>query len=134
MVVIDNDSQDGSVVAFNQWLEAQPRHNVTVLTNPENNGYAGGNNYGLRWALDNLPVTNLDRQQRHLRRQRRLTPLLDALAQNDRQFVGSVILSADTGRLECYGGGKLYPLLGKAKLLRDQTLEARPRPASNRIT
>jgi len=58
VVVIDNDSQDGSVVAFNQWLEAQPRHNVTVLANPENNGYAGGNNYGLRWALDNLPVTN----------------------------------------------------------------------------
>ena len=126
VVVIDNDSQDGSVVAFNQWLEAQPRHNVTVLANPETNGYAGGNNYGLRWALDNLPVTNfwIVNNDTYVDSDA-LTPLLDALAQNDRQFVGSVILSADTGRLECYGGGKLYPLLGKAKLLgKDQTLEA----------
>lgn len=126
VVVIDNDSQDGSVVAFNQWLEAQPRHNVTVLANPENNGYAGGNNYGLRWALDNLPVTTfwIVNNDTYVDSDA-FAPLLDALKENDRQFVGSVILSADTGRLECYGGGKLYPLLGKAKLLgKDQTLEA----------
>jgi len=126
VVVIDNDSQDGSFAALTQWREERGLQNVTVLANPENNGYAGGNNYGLRWALENLQpeyfwIVNNDTYVDS----DAFAPLLQALKQNDNQFVGSVILSADTGRLECYGGGKLYPLLGKAKLLgKDQPLEA----------
>ena len=45
-VVIDNASQDDTVAA----LRAQyPR--LTIIENPVNRGYAGGNNVGLRWAL-----------------------------------------------------------------------------------
>src|SRR5690606_39015502 len=126
IVIVDNDSQDGSALAFTQWREEHALHNVTVLANPENNGYAGGNNFGLRWALDNLQVENfwIVNNDTYVDFDA-FTPLVEALQQNDRQFVGSVVLSADTGRLECYGGGKLYPLLGKARLLgKESTLEA----------
>lgn len=126
IVVIDNDSQDGSALAFKQWQTEKPSAKVTLLCNPKNNGFAGGNNFGLRWAMENLNPTHfwvlnndtyVDGDA--------FSPLLDALKKNARQFVGSVVLSADTGRLECYGGGKLYPILGKARLLgKNQSVEA----------
>lgn len=95
VVVIDNDSQDGSFAAFTQWREDRGLQNVTVLANPQNNGYAGGNNYGLRWALENLQpeyfwIVNNDTYVDS----DAFAPLLQALKQNDNQFVGSVILSA----------------------------------------
>ncbi|QGZ31676.1 glycosyltransferase family 2 protein [Stutzerimonas stutzeri] len=126
IVIVDNDSQDGSAAAFQQWLDEKPTSKVTLLCNPENNGYAGGNNYGLRWAMANLKpdyfwVVNNDTYVDS----DAFSPLLEALQRDDRQFVGSLVLSADTGRLECYGGGKLYPILGKARLLgKNQSIEA----------
>ena len=126
IVVVDNDSQDGSAAQLQAWLDEKAHPNVTFLRNPENNGYAGGNNYGLRWAMEHLQpsyfwVINNDTYVDS----DAFSPLLQALQANDRQFVGSLVLSADTGRLECYGGGKLYPILGKARLLgKDQSLEA----------
>ncbi len=129
IVVVDNDSQDGSAAAFEQWLAGNGSPKVTLLQNPVNNGYAGGNNYGLRWAMANLQptyfwVVNNDTYVES----DAFSPLLEALQRDDRQFVGSLVLSADTGRLECYGGGKLYPILGKARLLgKNQSLEASQR-------
>ncbi|MCF7204086.1 glycosyltransferase family 2 protein [Pseudomonas oligotrophica] len=126
IIVIDNDSQDGSLVAFQQWQQEAGAHNVTLLANPQNNGYAGGNNYGIRWAQANLPVEHywIVNNDTYVEEDA-FSPLLEELKRNDRQFVGSVILSAADGHLECYGGGKLYPLLGKAKLLgKGQTLES----------
>ncbi|AHL75915.1 hypothetical protein CH92_12735 [Stutzerimonas stutzeri] len=126
IVIVDNDSQDGSALAFQQWLDEKAYAKVTLLCNPENNGYAGGNNYGLRWAMEHLQptyfwVVNNDTYVDS----DAFSPLLEALQRNNRQFVGSLVLSADSGRLECYGGGKLYPILGKARLLgKDQSLEA----------
>ncbi|MFL9814782.1 glycosyltransferase family 2 protein [Stutzerimonas sp. VN223-3] len=126
IVIVDNDSQDGSALAFQQWLDEKKYRKVTLLSNPENSGYAGGNNYGLRWAMENLQptyfwVVNNDTYVDS----DAFSPLLEALQRDDRQFVGSVVLSADTGRLECYGGGKLYPILGKARLLgKDKSIEA----------
>lgn len=126
IVIVDNDSQDGSDLALQQWLDEKASTKVTLLCNPENNGYAGGNNYGLRWAMENLQpnyfwVINNDTYVDS----DAFSPLLEALQRDDRQFVGSLVLSADTGRLECYGGGKLYPILGKARLLgKNQSIEA----------
>ncbi|MBB3104841.1 glycosyltransferase family 2 protein [Azomonas macrocytogenes] len=118
IVLVDNDSQDGSVEAFNEWKQTTGQSKVTVLANPENNGYAGGNNYGIRWALNNLDITNfwIVNNDTYVDCDA-FKPLQDALEKNDKQFVGSIILSAETGRLECYGGGKVYALLGKTKLL-----------------
>lgn len=126
IIIVDNDSQDGSDRVLHQWLDDKPSKKVTVLCNPENNGYAGGNNYGLRWAKENLQpeyfwVINNDTYVDS----DAFSPLLEALQRDDRQFVGSLVLSADTGRLECYGGGKLYPILGKARLLgKNQSIDA----------
>lgn len=47
-IVVDNGSIDGSVQAIRQ---AFPE--VVVLETGKNLGYAGGNNVGIRWALDN---------------------------------------------------------------------------------
>lgn len=126
IVVVDNDSQDGSAAALQQWLETNAHPNVTLLCNPENSGYAGGNNYGLRWAEENLQPTHywVVNNDTYVDSDA-FSPLLQALQENHRQFVGSIVLSADTGRLECYGGGKLYPILGKARLLgKNQSIEA----------
>jgi GT2 family glycosyltransferase len=46
-VVIDNASEDGTVDAIR---EEYPQ--ITVLENPTNLGYAGGNNRGLKYALE----------------------------------------------------------------------------------
>src|SRR5262245_40161287 len=46
-VVIDNASGDDTVAALRA---AHPE--LTVLVNPSNRGYAGGNNVGIRWALE----------------------------------------------------------------------------------
>ena len=46
-VVIDNASRDDTVTA----LRARHPH-LTVIENPVNLGYAGGNNTGIRWALE----------------------------------------------------------------------------------
>lgn len=48
IIVVDNASRDGTVPAVGS---AYPE--VTLLENPENLGYTGGNNVGLRHALDN---------------------------------------------------------------------------------
>ena len=46
-VVIDNASQDDTVAAL------RARHpELTIIENPRNLGYAGGNNAGIRWALE----------------------------------------------------------------------------------
>jgi GT2 family glycosyltransferase len=46
-VVIDNASADGTVAALR---DGYP--DLTIIQNPRNLGYAGGNNVGIRWALE----------------------------------------------------------------------------------
>jgi hypothetical protein len=118
VVVIDNDSRDGSVEHISEWQKGNWKGRVTFLVGAKNNGYAGGNNYGLRWALENLQVDNfwIVNNDAYVAGDA-FAPLLDALQCNKKLFVGSIILNARDGSVECYGGGRLYPLLGKAKLL-----------------
>jgi GT2 family glycosyltransferase len=47
VIVVDNGSRDGSVEAIRERFP-----NVRVLALPENRGYAGGNNVGIRAALE----------------------------------------------------------------------------------
>ena len=117
-VVVDNDSQDGSSDVLQRWQAENDLGQVTVLASPRNDGYAGGNNYGMRWALDNLPVQHfwVINNDAYVKDDA-FAPLLAELQRAPKTIVGSVILSSQTGRLECYGGGILYPLLGKSKLL-----------------
>lgn len=46
-IVVDNGSQDGSVTLIRTCFP-----HVTVIDNQKNLGFTGGNNVGIRWALD----------------------------------------------------------------------------------
>ena len=46
-VLVDNGSIDGSGEKLKTEFPA-----ITLLTSPENNGFTGGNNLGIQWALD----------------------------------------------------------------------------------
>ncbi|TWI56592.1 hypothetical protein IQ22_01043 [Pseudomonas duriflava] len=118
IVLIDNDSQDGSYDVMKAWKESRSLDNVSVLASPHNNGYAGGNNFGMKWARENLDVTHfwILNNDAYVKNDA-FKPLLAKITENKRTIAGSVIFSSQTGKVECYGGGILYPLLGKSKLL-----------------
>src|SRR3989338_2686668 len=65
VVVVDNASQEAEVNNVKKFIESQPpkpnlliyqninRFDVVLLENKENLGYAGGNNVGIEYALEN---------------------------------------------------------------------------------
>lgn len=49
VVVVDNNSRDGSAEAISQWVKThEAEGKVTVLCSPTNSGFASGNNQGIR--------------------------------------------------------------------------------------
>ncbi len=48
IIVVDNDSGDDSVTKLKDWFKSEP--SVKVVISPENLGFAGGNNVGLKSA------------------------------------------------------------------------------------
>ena len=52
IILIDNASTDGSVLAINQWLK-ENRLDVLLVQNKQNLGFAGGNNVGFQAVLNN---------------------------------------------------------------------------------
>jgi GT2 family glycosyltransferase len=116
VLIIDNASADDSERIIGQWVSGQDSNRVRFIVNSTNNGYAGGNNYGIRWARENLTPTyfwivNSDAFVEN----DAFSPMLK-IAHSQKGFVGSVVVSSVTRCLECYGGGAIYPLLGKARL------------------
>ncbi|MCY1276989.1 rhamnosyltransferase [compost metagenome] len=117
IIIVDNNSEDESHEILESY--AKEKSSIKFLQNHTNNGYAGGNNFAIRWALDNLPnvqtfwIINSD----CLATYDAHSPLVLEHLENPRNFYGSIVVSATTGKLESYGGGKLYPLLGKSMLL-----------------
>nr|WP_019367273.1 glycosyltransferase family 2 protein [Pseudomonas luteola] len=118
VVLIDNDSKDGSYEAMKQWKETQNVDRVSVIASPVNSGYAGGNNFGMKWAREQFKVENfwILNNDAYVKDDA-FKPLLDKITADKNTIAGSVILSSQTGKIECYGGGIMYPLLGKSKLL-----------------
>lgn len=51
IVIVDNFSQDDSCTIFNKLYEND--RTVNLIFNSENNGYAAGNNIGIKYALNN---------------------------------------------------------------------------------
>ncbi|BFM08955.1 glycosyltransferase family 2 protein [Halioxenophilus aromaticivorans] len=51
VVVVDNDSQDGSFQAIRDYIAAQQWPWAVALSAPKNGGYAYGNNFAIRQAL-----------------------------------------------------------------------------------
>tara|TARA_R110000782_G_scaffold54571_2_gene115291 strand:+ start:6413 stop:7306 length:894 start_codon:yes stop_codon:yes gene_type:complete len=119
--VVDNCSPDGSMDVLTEWLQSKRNdtNSIMLVKNSENSGYAGGNNFGLRKVLErfhsveNFWLFNNDAYVK----EDAFGPLLDVLAEDSKAICGSVVLSSKDDTLECFGGGLLYPLLGKARLL-----------------
>ena len=119
ILVVDNFSDD----PFKEQIAeiCTPLENnkplVTVIRTERNGGYAYGNNFAIRyvtefygpdcivWILNNDAFVTSDA----------FTPLLKYLAKNPGSIVGSTVIDAGTGRVECAGGGEYYKSLGKFK-------------------
>jgi N-acetylglucosaminyl-diphospho-decaprenol L-rhamnosyltransferase len=54
VVVVDNDSAGESLAGLHEAFAAEPR--VSIVATGSNLGYAGGNNFGVRWRLEQGPV------------------------------------------------------------------------------
>jgi GT2 family glycosyltransferase len=114
VLVVDNGSRDGSAEAIRARFP-----NVRILPLPENRGYAGGNNAGIRWALEHdagavLLLNNDTRVERNF-----LAPLVELLNNNPRAAaVSSAILRYDSPQalteawLELYFGYGLVRRVG----------------------
>lgn len=103
VIVVDNDSMDGSVEAIQI---AYP--GVKVIVNTENLGYAGGNNSGIRWALekgaDLLLILNNDTVVDPAMLKRLATVLIE-----DQQvgIAGPLVYHADDPEMIQSAGGRL---------------------------
>lgn len=50
LLIVDNFSQDDSVAVLEKEIKKQKYRNVSVLAHKENNGFGGGNNFGVQHA------------------------------------------------------------------------------------
>lgn len=119
IVIVDNASDDGSFDEMRSKLEdILVVGKVSLIENTINSGYAGGNNFGIKYAYSNLSfeyiwIVNNDAYVSN----DALSPMLARFSSVDeKKIVGSLIVSPDEKTIECYGGGTNYPILGKAKL------------------
>lgn len=133
IVVVDNMSPDGSGDRLKtaianvdstrvQDTQATDKNIPTIefMQNNENTGYAGGNNHAMLRLLNQNPpeyfwIINNDVVVRD-------TSLLELISVADANenvgFIGSVsVYKSNPDRIQAWGGGKIFPLLGKSKLL-----------------
>ena len=106
IIIIDNGSLDESVERL-QCLVKEPGYShLHLLINSENLGYAGGNNTGIRYGLDNLEpayiwVLNNDT----LPLPGSLKALVNsACSKRSTAILGSTLLDADAATVQCAGG------------------------------
>lgn len=140
IVVVDNGSGDGSVEAMSNGLMGECGvvmapdcdgldiercrktciGNVVILALGENKGFAAGNNVGAAFCLERLAssyiwILNNDT----VVFKNSLSCMIEEFESADRiGFVGSVIAYVDRPNImQCYGGGRTFPLLARSKLV-----------------
>lgn len=101
IIVVDNCSSDDSY----EELRKRLKQNVVLLKSTHNLGYAGGNNIGLRYALDKgceyLCILNNDT----IIEEDFLTPCIKELEEHsDTGFVGPTLIDYSTGLVQSTGG------------------------------
>jgi len=143
LIVVDNNSLDNSKEIIQSYLvnvfggvgvysyggdlreeikagEISSRR-VIFVKNSVNGGYGAGNNIGIKigyylgcdsfWILNNDCVLTSDA----------LSPLLQMVKSDGVGFVGSVITNSHNV-IECYGGARIFPILGRTVLIKTQDL------------
>lgn len=132
IVIVDNNSYEkdlkklrqyilkkkGTIINEINYLTFKEDFNILLINNHGNYGFAGGCNIALKllynlnytyyWLLNNDAIVDKNT----------LKELLNTIKEDDTiGFVGSNIRYYDNiKKLECYGGGHHYPLLGTSKL------------------
>lgn len=96
IIVIDNDSRDGSYEKLAD--EFSDSTDVIVIASSENGGYAKGNNIGLKWAIDNeydyslVLNSDIEFSDKNI-----IQKMLDAFSLNKRIAVVSPMIKAEDG-------------------------------------
>lgn len=143
LIVVDNNSMDGSQEMIHSHLvsvfedvgvychsgnltdelkmDVNLSKNVIFVKNEVNGGYGAGNNIGIKiayyfgcdcfWVLNNDCVLINDA----------LTPMVQMIENHGVGFVGSV-LEKTKGVVECYGGGSIFPVLGRTRLIKNERI------------
>lgn len=57
IVIVDNASKNNSAEILSSYFK--PQENVKVISSPSNNGYAQGNNYGLKYIEENFDLEDI---------------------------------------------------------------------------
>ena len=122
VLVIDNDSGDGSVVTLRQSLQ-----NVHLIESNKNLGFAGGCNMGIRAALETgaqfvlLEPNAIERLADAMRRDRSLgivAPVLLSREEPDQVSSAGISFSERTGRMRHRAVGRRMSALGSARVRR----------------
>jgi GT2 family glycosyltransferase len=111
IVVVDNGSRNDSVIRIR---EACP--GITLLETGKNLGFAGGNNVGIRYAIDHgaeyIWLLNNDTEPRPTA----LTELVEKALSNPKLgAIGSTLMYAhDPGSVQAWGGGRINVWIGRS--------------------
>jgi GT2 family glycosyltransferase len=140
LIVVDNNSKDDSVTHLKTYFSEnnidylyQDLEKETLLTdgalnnanviirNNVNSGYAGGNNVGINFILNNTDSKYIWILNNDIVLQREsFNGLFNEIEKDqDVGFVSSVLVYKNTDplRVQAFGGGKIYPYLGVTSLI-----------------
>lgn len=118
-VLMEGGDEDVLIASEDDIKGYDEKHHRCLIKNRDNYGYAGGNNIGIDYAyragFDFFWILNND----ILVEQGSLEALLTTINSDvDCGFSASVLVYSDNPDVvQCIGGGRLYPWLGKAKLI-----------------
>ena len=125
IVIVDNsDSQD--IQSKNSQLLPSIAENIFYIKAPSNDGYAAGNNIGIKYILNNTDTEYIWIINNDIIPQKNAASSMVAALQlcNNKAVCGSILLYYnesgivdESAKLQCYGGGAYYPVLGKTKLV-----------------
>jgi GT2 family glycosyltransferase len=111
VIVIDNGSRDGSAEKINEWARGKDRKPVIINTG-KNLGFAGGNNVGIKYAIENVGDYILLLNNDTVVERGFLEELVKAAEEKDAGIVGGKIYYYNDRETIWYKGGKLIWVLG----------------------
>jgi GT2 family glycosyltransferase len=124
IVVVDNSDQT-EFVEQNQKIFNGLNKKLHYIKTSENGGYAAGNNVGIKYILENCVTDFIWIMNNDIIPQRNAAPkMMETILKNGGNAIcGSILYyyknnnkTDESSVVQCYGGGKYYPLFGKSRL------------------